>query len=272
MGCLIGLYEGPITKVIWSGYPGQTADHFFYGFAILELIMLVFFWHPIFSFMIPIIVFELLSLNHLQKNSQHSWLEDSFLFTHPKFSKSIFFIVTFIGAVFLTVNAGFNLTIILLSGLGNFLIVFLLKRNLLKKNLLRGIESIRLSDKWFKIVFFYLIILYLVMFIIINPNLIPNSFTLILTGLIYFFILGLYMINPPKTKTKHFSYIEIDFSKRIGNSWILFLIFLLLFMFIPGIISIVLALIYLILLFFGLLLFFWRFYAVFKNNLGKQGI
>ena len=87
LGCLVGLYEGPITKVLWHGYPSQTASLFFLGFAVTEFIMLVFFWHPIFSFMLPVIIYELLSLDYLKKHEMHSWLEQTIFFTSPRLSK-----------------------------------------------------------------------------------------------------------------------------------------------------------------------------------------
>lgn len=55
-GVIFGLYEAYITKVLWEGL---TADALIlFNVAILDYIVLVFFWHPIFSFIIPVLVFE----------------------------------------------------------------------------------------------------------------------------------------------------------------------------------------------------------------------
>ena len=62
-GVMFALYEAWITKVLWSGYPGSDGPIFGLvgGIAILEFIVLVFFWHPILAFVLPILVFELLT-------------------------------------------------------------------------------------------------------------------------------------------------------------------------------------------------------------------
>lgn len=55
-GVLFGLYEAYITKVLWLGL---SEDSFIlWHISIMDYIVLVFFWHPIFSFIIPSIVFE----------------------------------------------------------------------------------------------------------------------------------------------------------------------------------------------------------------------
>jgi hypothetical protein len=55
-GVLFGLYEAYITKVLFVG----LADDAFMvlNIPIFDYIVLVFFWHPIFSFIIPTLVFE----------------------------------------------------------------------------------------------------------------------------------------------------------------------------------------------------------------------
>ncbi|MFX1298333.1 MAG: hypothetical protein ACFFD2_26195, partial [Promethearchaeota archaeon] len=59
-GVLFGLYESWITKVLWFGYPGAEgpAISLVGGIAILEFFTLVFFWHPILAFVMPVLVFE----------------------------------------------------------------------------------------------------------------------------------------------------------------------------------------------------------------------
>lgn len=267
LGCLVGLYEGPITKVLWHGYPGQTATYFFLGFAVLEFIMLVFFWHPIFSFLLPVVIFELLSLDYLRTNSIHSWLEDSFLFTRPRLSKFIFVLIAIIGATFLSTNAGFNLEIILVSGLGNFILLILLKKHNLNSNKLKGIQSLYLSSKWFKIVFIYLVLLYSVTFVFLGAEYMPQTYTLVLTALIYLFILSMFFISPAKVKSEAFRIASVDYSQLIQNSWIIWLILVLIFPFIAGIISVELILLYLCLLIFGLILFISRIVWIFPLRL-----
>lgn len=55
-GVLFGLYEAYITKVL---FVGLSEDAFMVlNIPIIDYIVLVFFWHPIFSFIIPVLVFE----------------------------------------------------------------------------------------------------------------------------------------------------------------------------------------------------------------------
>ena len=267
LGCLVGLYEGPITKVLWHGYPGQTATYFFLGFAVLEFIMLVFFWHPIFSFLLPVVIFELLSVEYLQTNSLYSWLEDSIFFTRPRLSKFIFVVIAFIGATFLSVNTLFNIEIILLSGLGNFILLILLKKYNLRSNRLHGIQSLYLSNKWFTIVFIYLVLLYSFAFMFLEAIYIPQMYTLVLTAVIYLVILGMFFISPKKVKHESFKTVPTNYSQLIQYSWIIWLIFLLIFPFIAKIASTELILLYLLLLVFGLILFINRLFWVLSLQL-----
>jgi hypothetical protein len=55
-GVLFGLYEAYITKVLWIGLSEDSLIVF--NVSIIDYIVLVFFWHPIFSFIIPVVLFE----------------------------------------------------------------------------------------------------------------------------------------------------------------------------------------------------------------------
>ena len=62
-GVLFGLYEAVITKVLWQGYMNETGPALgrILGVAGIEFPILVFFWHPIFSFILPILTYQILS-------------------------------------------------------------------------------------------------------------------------------------------------------------------------------------------------------------------
>ena len=65
-GVLFALYESWVTKVLWAGYPGSEgpAIALVGGIAILEFSTLVFFWHPILAFIMPILVYESFTLSN----------------------------------------------------------------------------------------------------------------------------------------------------------------------------------------------------------------
>ena len=266
LGCLVGLYEGPITKVLWHGYPGQTASVFYLGFAVTEFIMLVFFWHPIFSFLIPLVFFELLSTHYLEAHSMHSWLEDSFFYTKPKLGIFVILAIVYVGAIFLSFNSGFNFGILLVSGVINVFLLVVFKIYLTRTNGLHGIQSLYLSNRWLKIVFLYLVALYVVMFSLIGTDYLPGPLTLMLTVLIYLFILSLFFLSPTKIKKTDLFFSKVNFSSLIHYSWILWLALILLSVFYEGIYGALLIYTYLFLLGFGLLVFITRLLWLFNER------
>ncbi len=63
-GVLFGMYESWITQVLWVGYDaGGPMIGTGLGIGIGEFLALVFFWHPILSFVLPVLVFEVLALS-----------------------------------------------------------------------------------------------------------------------------------------------------------------------------------------------------------------
>lgn len=56
-GAIFGMYEAYITKVIWGPTWGPDNIHFA-GIAPLQTFLLIFFWHPIMAFIIPIFIAE----------------------------------------------------------------------------------------------------------------------------------------------------------------------------------------------------------------------
>ncbi len=56
-GALIGLYEAFITKVLWLP-AGDPVPFRLFGVHWVETVFLVFFWHPFFAFIIPLVVVE----------------------------------------------------------------------------------------------------------------------------------------------------------------------------------------------------------------------
>lgn len=55
-GILFGLYEAYITKVLWA--PPWDALITFNGVAVLETLVLILWWHPVLSFVIPVLLTE----------------------------------------------------------------------------------------------------------------------------------------------------------------------------------------------------------------------
>jgi len=264
LGILFGLYESWITKVIWAGYFGQSPGWgTIAGFAIAELLVIVFFWHPIMSFIVPIFVFEILSLS---ANSEVP-VKDKILLEHVAFFvKSrrnwlIALLITLIGAVFLSVNTGFNLIAAELTVLGSvaiiFVFYFLSKRKLSSR---LSIYSLQLGKKGFTTVIIYLILLYAIMFPLLLPERIPSLITILLTIVFYIVIILLFYIHKPASGNTHSSFeTSVDTSvlftvKDLRRLLILLIVLILVMCILPVISATLMIVLYLGTIFLGIIL------------------
>lgn len=164
-GMLFGLYEAWITKVLWAGYieAGKPMFGKFLGIAWAEFLTLVLFWHPIMSFIIPILTYEILSKSYLPNHRKY-------LAKTRRKTLLIMSILT-IGASFQSTNSKNNLEIALGSIIGSIAIIFIL--DLLSRR--KSIKSIKLGRKGMIITITYLTILYTATFILILPERIPKD-------------------------------------------------------------------------------------------------
>ena len=119
-GVIFGLYESWITKVVWAGYMnGSPAVGTIFGFAIVEAPLIVLFWHPVMSFIMPILTFQVLSgqkkllPGHIQilgKNGT-TW--------------AIFTLIMIIGASLLDMNSKNNVISSVVTIVGSILFIVL---------------------------------------------------------------------------------------------------------------------------------------------------
>lgn len=192
-GVLFALYESWVTKVLWFGYPGSEgpAIALVGGIAILEFSTLVFFWHPILAFVIPILVFESFALSQDSQLKVEQRIFTSHFDYLKKNNKKFFYFCLFlvlIGSVFLSFNSGFNLIVALIAVLGSIGLIYLFFKLSGRFNPNSfSIHSLRLGKLGLSIVFSYIILLYLVTFIFLLPERIPNSI------FPFLFIIGFYV-------------------------------------------------------------------------------
>jgi hypothetical protein len=72
-GIIFGFYESWITKVVLAGYmkePGLAWGTFL-GFAVAEFMIIGLFWHAFFSFIIPILVYEIIVISSNHSSPKH---------------------------------------------------------------------------------------------------------------------------------------------------------------------------------------------------------
>jgi hypothetical protein len=241
-GVLFALYESWITKVLWSGYPGSEgpAIALVGGIAILEFFTLVFFWHPILAFIMPILVFESFAISH---DSQLK-LEQRIFVSHfdylKKGNKKFLYFCLFlilIGSVFLSFNTGFNIIVALIAVMGSIGLIYLFFKLSCRFNPNSfSIYTLKLGRKGFSIVIIYLLLLYVITFFLILPERLPTSIIPFLIIIGFYTLIGIVLrISNPidesiKVDSEEKSFYSATFFFKI---YFLMIIFIIIFCLIP---------------------------------------
>jgi len=201
LGILFGLYETWITKVAWSGYLGTGSEYITLGgFAIIEFLIVSFFWHPIMSFIAPILTFEILCIHaHPNERELSTFIFPSHLTLLRKStsSKILIYLIILTSSGLLAFNSGLNIIIAGATCGGTIVIILATYQFLKKKNTNFSIYNYRLSKRGFSIVIGHLIFLYLFLGLTLRPNAWPEMIIIILTILIYFGIIFLLYLDLP---------------------------------------------------------------------------
>jgi hypothetical protein len=196
-GVLFGLYESWITKVLWAGYMNETGPGFgtLFSLAMPEFPVLVFFWHPIMSFILPVLVFEILTK---QVMKEHEWI------LRKSVKKTILIsIFLFLFSTFLASGNQFDLISSNLSLGGTLLLILLLFFVSGKPDLTVFI----FSKKGFLSLSVYLFLFYFASFFLMVQDRIPKTILPYLSILVcYFFVL--FVIG--KSKPVRTSFLQAD--------------------------------------------------------------
>jgi len=220
-GILFGLYETWITKVIWSGFGDGLILGQIFGIAIGEFIILCLFWHPIMSFITPILVFEIFSISQ-GNNHQKLLPSHEKLITKNKNNQVLAWLIVLYGASFLSLNSHYNIIVALVTALGSLMIVILLYYACKKYCDGFTIYELKLGFKGFITLIVYLIFLYAMLFFLIYPEKIPSLTTIFLTILIYLIVIMLIYLSKPQFKKKDWD-TEIKYTAK--DVWKLLLTF-----------------------------------------------
>jgi len=220
-GIFFALYESWITKVLWFAYPNAQSAQFglFFGIAWGEFIMLVFFFHPIFSFIIPILVFQLFAISN---QSESDDLKTIIFPSHVKFmiknKKVAFFIILAIllSVCFIPISLGFNIFAVFLATVGNIIIIlflyFLCKVVTKNKREVFSIYSLRLGKLGLTLVIISIIVLYVFTFFFLLPERLPTTFIPYLIIIcFYLFIISMIIVSKPVNEIN----IDINNSEKI---------------------------------------------------------
>ena len=218
-GVLFGLYEAYLTKVLWVGL---TEDPImFVGISVMDFIVLVFLWHPIFSFIIPSLVFEGFMTN---SNNLFEGLPIKFKnLINNKKNRIIIFVII---GLFLSFNS-LGPTETLLSGFGTAFPILLIYYLLRKKDVHRkySLNDVLPTKKQFVICILLLITMYLIMGLAIVPEVMTfyNQLSIWVLYLLFGFVFYL--------KLKHNKKEDETISKKIhlkSNGMVIYLIIIVL--------------------------------------------
>lgn len=200
-GILYGAFEFWFTTVPLYGYINKTPVlGAFMGIAIFEYIALIYFWHPILSFIASISLYEFLILRS-EETQEVSLNVHSFINASAK-SHSFWFSIMVLGSFILTLYSSFNIVLYLTGYIGTLIIIFAIysARRSIGGNL--SIEDLILDDNSFKMLSFLVVVLYLIGFYyhtrfkIIHPE-----FIIIV---VFTYILGLWGLKSCNKKGKSY--------------------------------------------------------------------
>ncbi|NWF96504.1 MAG: hypothetical protein HXY34_10235 [Candidatus Thorarchaeota archaeon] len=186
-GVLFGLYESWITKVLWAGYPGSTGPMLgtVVGIAWAEFFTLAFLWHSIFSFIIPLVVYQLLCA--ASSTDQRLELLPGFVnLLKPRgLNRALWLLAAVMGGVF------FSLSPVTDSGNSLFvstasIVIIVVVYALTKRRVgTLKISSVLLGRRGLRLLVSYVVAQYVVLFLILLPERIPGAESIVGTLVVY---------------------------------------------------------------------------------------
>ena len=199
-GVLFGMYESWITKVTWAGYMGQQPGWgTVLGFAPAEFLIIIFFWHPVMSFMVPLFLFETLSTSR-DRNSPVI-AGHAVVLLRGRRSTAALAILAIIGATFLSFNAKSDIGSALVTLLGTAAIISIFWYATMRWNDNRfSVFSLVLSRRGFAVLLVYIASLYGLTFLLLLPERIAPPLTILLTVLFYAVVILLLQFDTPAEK------------------------------------------------------------------------
>lgn len=268
-GVLFGLYESWITKVIWAGYMGQApAIGSFLGFAIFESPLIVLFWHPVMSFTMPILAFQVLS------GEKRLLPGHARMLAKNKTTWAIILLIVLIGASSLSMNAKWSVLAAVLTIIGSVLYILLFYYIASKKYAAQfSIRSLKLGKVGLAITALYLLVLYVWAFFSLLPERIPKLPTILLTLCFYGIVIALLYLKKPDTAIEAELPVGMTFDPKDAGILLAILVILIIVLCAVPSVSLILELCLYILSFtLGPILLSVAVIEVFKEHLAKPGV
>lgn len=151
-----------------------------------EFVPLVFFWHPVLSFILPVLVFQLFVLSSASDTSASERVLPSHVPYLVKMKSNLRYVwaLYITGSVFMAHNYQGNIVLVILALGGTYILIYLLYKGAKKYSF--SVYSLRVGSKGLKIMAAYLIVLYVTMFVILGyysgriPGILPVVTTIVL--------------------------------------------------------------------------------------------
>jgi len=203
-GVMFALYEAWITKVLWAGYMDTEGPSLgtFLGLGVAEFPVLVFFWHPVMSFIVPILVFEMLTGKILVQHSE--------ILKRSGRKTIVITLLLILLSSFIANGNGFDPASAIVSVAGSLLIIAILYR------LSKGTDITQLvpGKMGFRVLCLYLLVLYIVTFIFLLPERIPATILPYLS-IICFYVIAIALLSRSEKGTLQLVQLEDkDYSPR----------------------------------------------------------
>jgi hypothetical protein len=212
-GVLFGMYESWLTQVLWVGYQGAEGPMIgtLLGIGIGEFLALVFFWHPILSFVLPLIIFQLFVISQPSELPLAQRVLPSHIpfLAKTKSNQRYLVFLYVIGSVFIALNYEGNFIVVIAALGGTYSLIYLLFRKACTYTHF-SVYSLRVKDTGMKIIVIYLLLLYTLLFVGFGyyggriPGYLPVITTIILYG-VFSWIIHTYQpaaesAVPPRTQ------------------------------------------------------------------------
>lgn len=258
-GVLFGLYEGIITKVLWAGYMGSDGPGFgtILGVAAMETPILIFFWHPLFAFIVPILVYQILTKEVL--------VEHESILVKTKKKTFLMMLLLLTSATYISSGNQFNLVSANGAVIGTIALVFLFH--------LMGKKELKITQ--FKAITIWPIVIGLIAVnaggaILLFPENLPNEVVpYLVIGLFYVISVIAILVSRAKKldvvklEKKHYS------SRELLWGAFLLVLFINVIHFFPGVSNIILFASYLMYAVIGVILFS---YCLLKIRFNKRSV
>lgn len=251
-GTIFGLYEAYLTKVLWVGLSPNAV--IFFHIAWMDFFVLVFLWHPVFAFIVPILIFE-----KFMTKDDYLYKGLPIVIQRILENKIAMVFVAIIFGLFMSLNAVDPLQL-LLSGILNAIPIIFLYYLLRTKGIHQEYSFIDIlpTKKEIRICVGILIVMYIVMGIFIQGEVLTLSNQLVIWG--FYILFGVILYTKIKINQNVLEEATIKKEVNLRASILYFLIFvfsgsLITMLWVFGIRDIFMMTIWLIWIVLGLILF-----------------